>query len=633
MRPLGARDYNGRMSLGHQLNALETAELIRLVAVDPDLAYLFRHALVREAAYGSLVKADRRRLHLAAAEALEAMHTTAGQPVSAEVAALLAQHFHSAGEARALPYATQAGEAALTRYANTEAVAHFSLALEWALRGTASAPLARLYVARGRALELVGKFAEALENYEAQAAAGRARGDQRLELQGLVLQGKLRSTINPMFNPDEGRRLEAAALPLAQVLDDREAQAQIHWNALNLKRFTGHMRSARDSGEQSLALAREVGATEQETATLSDLIHIYGALGAWPEHRAAAAGAADRWRAMGNLPMLADSLSTTAYYAAMRGDFDRAVAASAEAGQIARSSNNLWGQSYCLTGATIAHWYRAEYAAGVAVSRECLRLAGLAGFLGAFTLNRSQLACLLMDLGQPEAALVEARAAFDFAEARLPAMRPMGVGTLALAQVGLGQFDEAAGTLDRMALATVEQILPMAGHLYRAHAELAVARHAPQAVQVAERRLAAMTAFQAPPLETEARLTLAKALRQVGALEAASAQLQAARPVAVALGLRRVLWPIMAELAGLADETGDTAAAEHWRAEAQGVVNHIAAALPEAEMRASFESRAAQVMRDSGPQPGQGETPKPVKKARAKAKGAAWSKRAGKRPA
>lgn len=595
----------GRMSLGQQLNALETADLIRVAGVEPELAYLFRHAMVQEAAYGSLVRADRRRLHLAAAEALEAVQAQSGQPVPLEVAALLAQHYHLAGDPHAQHFATLAGQAALARYANAEAVTNFSLALEWALRDANGAALGPLYAARGRALELNGKFAEALENYQALEAAGRARADQRLVLHGLVAQSKLRSTLNPLFAPAEGSRLSAEALPLAEALNDREAQAKIHWNELNLLRFTGRMRAARVSGEQSLALARSAGAAEQETATLSDLIHVYGALGAWPEHTAAATGAAERWRALGNLPMLADSLSTTSYYAAMRGDFDRAVAASAEAGQIARSINNLWGQSYCLTGAIIAYWYRAEYVTGVGVVRECLRLAGLAGFMGAFTLNRSQLAALLMDLGQPEAALAEARAAFEFAEARLPAMRPFGVGCLAMAQVGLGQFDEAAGTLSRLPLDAADQILPMASHLYRAHAELAVARRAADAVPLAERRLAAMTAFQAPPLETEARLTLAKALRLAGQPDQARARLLEARATAQALGARRLHWPVAAELAGLAAEAGDKGAAATWRAEAQAVVDGIAAQIPEADMRATYLDMAANVMRARGAANGQ----------------------------
>ena len=49
------------------LNALESGGLIEIAALQPELEYLFRHALVQEAAYSSLLKQDRRALHRAAA--------------------------------------------------------------------------------------------------------------------------------------------------------------------------------------------------------------------------------------------------------------------------------------------------------------------------------------------------------------------------------------------------------------------------------------------------------------------------------------------------------------------------------------------------------------------------------------
>ncbi len=51
------------MSLRAHLGKLEASGLIWLAQVEPELAYLFRHALVQDAAYVSLLKADRRILH------------------------------------------------------------------------------------------------------------------------------------------------------------------------------------------------------------------------------------------------------------------------------------------------------------------------------------------------------------------------------------------------------------------------------------------------------------------------------------------------------------------------------------------------------------------------------------------
>ena len=53
------------------LTRLETVGLIQQAQIQPELEYLFRHALVRDAAYKSLLNADRKPLHRAVAEALE----------------------------------------------------------------------------------------------------------------------------------------------------------------------------------------------------------------------------------------------------------------------------------------------------------------------------------------------------------------------------------------------------------------------------------------------------------------------------------------------------------------------------------------------------------------------------------
>jgi len=61
-------------TLTQRLTQLESHGLIRLAATQPELEYLFRHALVQDAAYASLVKADRKQLHLAVGEALESLY-------------------------------------------------------------------------------------------------------------------------------------------------------------------------------------------------------------------------------------------------------------------------------------------------------------------------------------------------------------------------------------------------------------------------------------------------------------------------------------------------------------------------------------------------------------------------------
>lgn len=109
---------NARIDLG----SLEASGLIQIAALQPELEYLFRHALVQEAAYASLLKQDRRSLHRAAADAILALHPERER----ELAGVIAMHLEQAGEAaRAAHYLLIAGEHALQQFANREAIAFY----------------------------------------------------------------------------------------------------------------------------------------------------------------------------------------------------------------------------------------------------------------------------------------------------------------------------------------------------------------------------------------------------------------------------------------------------------------------------------------------------------------------------
>src|SRR5262249_14502213 len=100
--------------VGAQLGMLESSGLIRLAQSQPDLQYLFRHALVQDAAYQSLVRDDRRAQHHCVGDVLEIMYPDRLD----ELAPVLALHFDEAGEdGRALTYYLRAGDIGLRRYA------------------------------------------------------------------------------------------------------------------------------------------------------------------------------------------------------------------------------------------------------------------------------------------------------------------------------------------------------------------------------------------------------------------------------------------------------------------------------------------------------------------------------------
>ncbi len=106
------------MTARSDVGALEASGLISLAAMQPELEYLFRHVLVQDAAYASLLKQERRELHRRVADTLVQLYPER----QGELAGVIGMHLEEAGEAaRAAPYLIEAGDHALSRFANREA--------------------------------------------------------------------------------------------------------------------------------------------------------------------------------------------------------------------------------------------------------------------------------------------------------------------------------------------------------------------------------------------------------------------------------------------------------------------------------------------------------------------------------
>jgi class 3 adenylate cyclase/tetratricopeptide (TPR) repeat protein len=204
-------------NIAPQIGALEAAGLVRIAAVEPVIEYLFQHILVQEAAYGSLLKQERRRLHAAVADALEAMHPE--HPPS--LAPILARHLDEAGEAaRAVPYLLEAGRDAAVRFAIHEARAAYDRAL-----------------VHLEALEVTPE-----------------RRRQRLE----AVIGAVKVGWN--FQPwsDEITALERV-LPLAEEVGDLRLLAEVHFWIAYLRRALGETETSSPALKRSLERSAEIG--------------------------------------------------------------------------------------------------------------------------------------------------------------------------------------------------------------------------------------------------------------------------------------------------------------------------------------------------------------------------------------
>ena len=124
IRAVVARDET---ALNHALTELEQAELVYRHGEPPEAIYSFKHALVRDAAYESLLKSRRQQLHGQIAHALKERFPD----VVTTEPEILAHHFSEAGSADlAVDYWLKAGDHALTRSADAEAVKHLRRGIE-----------------------------------------------------------------------------------------------------------------------------------------------------------------------------------------------------------------------------------------------------------------------------------------------------------------------------------------------------------------------------------------------------------------------------------------------------------------------------------------------------------------------
>jgi tetratricopeptide (TPR) repeat protein len=582
------------------LGVLESAGLIRVASVQPELEYLFRHTLIKDAAYASLVRRDRRRLHRLVAETLEKLYLSeevwaaAGpRPARSHVLSLLAHHLFQAGElARAALYFTQAGDAAAKVYANEEAIADYSRAIDL-LRTQPSEHerLAHLYTRRGRAQEVTGHQLAALQSYLELEALGRERRLPRLELDGLARRAALLAIPSVLADAPQALELAQHALHMARGLGDQAAEARVLWTLMLAETFVSQPGRAIVYGQQALALARALDLRDLTALILNDLGRAHLAIGNVPAARAAGEEARRLWQAEGNLQMLAETVSTLANSYFFSGNYQAAQALLQESQTLARDTGDAWGQAYSLMLQTFINLEQGRVDEAFASADECLRLSVQAGFFYPQITVPAIKALVYSLLGDPARGLALAQPALALAESRAPELRSEVWAVLAKIHGDLGDWAQAEAHLQEThASARAEDMLTFAP-LIAAEVEvrLALARRAPErAVALARAAAEKLASSGLKAFLARGLLPGARALRQLGREPEAETLLRQAQDLVEQQPSCWVQWEILAERASLAEQRGETEAARALRAEARLALDFIAAHLPDARLRASF---------------------------------------------
>jgi class 3 adenylate cyclase/tetratricopeptide (TPR) repeat protein len=325
-------------TLGHALEQLVDAELIYRRGTPPDAVYEFKHALVQDAAYNSLLRSRRLQFHQRIGATLEAKFpdTALSKPE------LLAHHFREGGlPAKAFAYAMRAGEAAAVRYTPTEARGRFQEALDLAHSLPPSENAARAQI------DAILKLASVAQN----------RGHYEIDLKNLE-----------------------QARTLAEDLNDRASLCQIQYWIGRINYIFGRFDQAVDFAGKALLIAEGLGGDDKFTADPVNLLgRIHCLRGEPPEAIAHTARNVQQMRRLGNRIEEAAMSGVLAFAYGMHGEFDRAFEAAGFGIELGRQIEHLPTQAACVFFHGVVRGWHGDLDLAVPAFDEALALCDKAG--------------------------------------------------------------------------------------------------------------------------------------------------------------------------------------------------------------------------------------------------------------
>ena len=272
------REISGKSDdeLDSLLAGLQTAEFIYEQPAVSDVTYVFKHALSQQVASGSALLERRRVLHERVASVLETqfVETAETQPE------LIAHNYTEAGlAAQAIPYWQRAGERALQRSANLEAINHLKKGLEL-LESVSDAPernrpaneaqRCSLLLILGEARFRAGEFPEARETLLRAADVAQSLGSTE-SLIGAALELVLMTHQTGFPAPEAVPLLEEALQKLGP--EDSPLKARTLGGLARYLGVTGEKQKLMMYAPQAVAMARRLGDPELVSQSLLGMFY------------------------------------------------------------------------------------------------------------------------------------------------------------------------------------------------------------------------------------------------------------------------------------------------------------------------------------------------------------------------
>ncbi|MBN2392961.1 MAG: tetratricopeptide repeat protein [Anaerolineae bacterium] len=311
-----------RDALNDHLLALQREQMIYEKTRVPEIMYNFRHHLIQEAAYDSLLRKERRIFHRQVAETLEELshksiedHADYDNPVE-----LLAHHWERAEEpAKAAHYLLRAGDRARRLGASLEAIEFYQSALEKAAVLEASGDTIELNSIHEKLgdvyLENLSRHDEALEHYATFIALARSGEDLARGMRKVGVVHLLRGELKTAHKHYEAALAQLDSLPpLAEtsrvhcgfaylyVCEDQLEKAIIHARAgLDISDKIGDIRGLADANRQLGVIADARRELDSACTYFERSLELYRELGDLPRLAQACNNVGDSYRQLGQM--------------------------------------------------------------------------------------------------------------------------------------------------------------------------------------------------------------------------------------------------------------------------------------------------------------------------------------------
>ena len=380
--------------------------------------YLFKHMLLRDVTYESVLKRRRRLYHAYIAAWLEEATKRSGR--ADEYAAQIAEHYSQAGSTiQAAGWFKRAGQFAAARYANKEAAYLFTRALDlWSKEDL----LARfdLLLERERAYHLQGEQQAQADDLEALTCLleEMVNEDRRPDLQVEVL---LRHADSYFDTGDFTASIEMAqqASELARSTGQihNEGRARKSWGAALKRR--GIYDEAHEKVRQALELARQSGDQTLIAESLRLLGSITSSKGEQQLARQLIEEALQLHQQLRDLRGEAEDANSLGIVSFRQGDYSAAKAAFDRYVQLQHKFGDRYSESMGLNNIGVVTWRLHDYPVARACFDQCLQISRKIG-------DREHEANSLNGLGSIASHLGDFAAARDYLEASLLLSRELG---------------------------------------------------------------------------------------------------------------------------------------------------------------------------------------------------------------